>query len=67
MEVFVMVNKDGMKRRINKCREELINKQRCDKGSASTTSNCECECDKSCDTGEYLDYKNCNKKISIRI
>ena len=22
-------------------------------------SNCECECDKSCDTGEYLDYSNC--------
>ena len=22
-------------------------------------SNCECECDKSCDFGEYLDYENC--------
>ena len=22
-------------------------------------SNCECECDKPCDIGEYLDYKNC--------
>ena len=22
-------------------------------------SNCECECDKSCDTGEYLDHSNC--------
>ena len=22
-------------------------------------SNCECECDKSCDTGEYLDYSDC--------
>ena len=22
-------------------------------------SNCQCECDKSCDVGEYLDYKNC--------
>ena len=22
-------------------------------------SNCECECDKSCDIGEYLDYSNC--------
>ena len=21
--------------------------------------NCECECDKSCDVGEYLDYENC--------
>ena len=22
-------------------------------------SNCECECDKSCDVGEYVDYANC--------
>ena len=22
-------------------------------------SNCECECDKPCDVGEYLDYENC--------
>ena len=22
-------------------------------------SNCECECDKSCDVGEYSDYSNC--------
>ena len=25
----------------------------------SNTSNCKCECDKSCDVGEYLDYANC--------
>ena len=25
--------------------------------NASNPSNCECECDKSCDIGEYLDYK----------
>ena len=23
------------------------------------SSNCDCECDKSCDVGEYLDYENC--------
>ena len=23
------------------------------------SSNCECECDKSCNVGEYLDYANC--------
>ena len=22
-------------------------------------SNCQCECDKSCDVREYLDYENC--------
>ena len=25
-------------------------------------STCECECNKSCDIGEYLDYENCNWK-----
>ena len=30
-----------------------------DKGYAWNPSNCECECDKSCDVGEYLDYENC--------
>ena len=30
-----------------------------DKGFIWNPSNSECECDKSCDTGEYLDYKNC--------
>ena len=28
-------------------------------------SNCECECDKSCDVGEYLEYKNCKCKKRI--
>ena len=31
----------------------------CGKGFIWNPSNCECECDKSCDIGEYLDYKNC--------
>ena len=37
----------------------------CDKGFIWNPSNCECECDKLCDIGEYLDYKNCKctKKI----
>ena len=30
----------------------------CDKGFIRNTSNCECECDKSCDVGEYLNNKN---------
>ena len=32
----------------------------CDKGFIWNTSNCECECDKSCDIGECLDYKKNN-------
>ena len=31
----------------------------CDKGYAWNPSNCECECVKSCDVGEFLDYGNC--------
>ena len=46
----------------DKCRcgcKELIDKGVCDIGYIWNPSNCECECDKSCDVGEYLDYKNC--------
>ena len=39
--------------------KELIGKGMCDKEFIWNPSNCECECDKSCDIGEYLDYKNC--------
>ena len=28
-------------------------------------SNCECECDKSCDVGEYLDYENCKYRKKL--
>ena len=46
----------------DKCRceyKELINIGVSDKGYAWNSSNCKCECDKSCDFGEYLDYENC--------
>ena len=36
----------------------MIDKGICDKGYGWNPSNCECECDKSCDFGEYLDYEN---------
>ena len=39
--------------------KELIDKGVCDKGYAWNPSNCECECDKSCDFGEDLAYENC--------
>ena len=35
----------------------MIDKGICDRGYICNPSNC--ECDKSCDIGEYLDYKNC--------
>ena len=31
----------------------------CDKRFIWNPSNCECECGKACDVGEYLDYENC--------
>ena len=52
----------------DKCRykyKELIDKGVCDKGYAWNPSNCECECDKSCNLGEYLDYENCKCRKSL--
>ena len=46
----------------DKCRcecKELIARVICHKGFILNPSNGECECDKSCDIGEYLDCKNC--------
>ena len=37
----------------------MIDKGVCDKGYIWNPSNCECECDKSCDADECLHYKNC--------
>ena len=39
--------------------KELVDKGVCDKGFFWNPSNCECECDKARDVGEYLDYENC--------
>ena len=60
MQVFVNDKQQHWNK--DKCRcecKELIGKGRCDKGFIWNTSICECECDKSCDIGQYLDYKNC--------
>ena len=42
----------------DKCKE-LIDKGVCNKGFIWNLSDFQCECDKSCDVGEYLDYENC--------
>ena len=39
--------------------KELIDKGVCDEGFIWNPSNCECECDKACNFGKYLDYENC--------
>ena len=46
----------------DKCRcecKELIDKGVWDKESIWNPSNCESECDKSCEVREYLDFENC--------
>ena len=37
----------------------------CGKGFIWNPINCECECDKSCDVGEFLDYKNCKRRNKL--
>ena len=52
----------------DKCRhefKELIDKGVCDKGFIWNPSNCACECYKSCDFSEYLDYKSYKCKTSL--
>ena len=41
----------------------MIDKGVCDEGYPWNPNNCQCECDKSCDVGEYLDYENCRKRL----
>ena len=52
----------------DKCRresKELIDKGVCDKGYFWNPSNCECECDKSCNIGQYLDYSSCKGRKKL--
>ena len=58
MQVFVTINNAGMKINVCECKE-LVDKGVCDKGFFWNPINCDCECDKLCDIGEYLDYSNC--------
>ena len=45
--------------------KELVDKGICDKGYTWNSSNCNCECDKSCGIGNYLDYKSCVGKNTV--
>ena len=45
--------------------KELIVKGTCDKGFVWNPSNCECEWDKNCDIGEYLDYSSCKCRKKV--
>ena len=41
------------------CKEDLVSKLVCDKGYMWNPSTCACECDKYCEVGQYLDYREC--------
>ena len=56
MQLFVIISNVGIMINVD---AELIDKGVWDKGYVWNPSNCECECDKTCDVGEYLDYENC--------
>ena len=45
--------------------KELIDKGVCDKGFIWNPNICECECDRACDVGEYLDYENCKSRKKL--
>ena len=60
--MFVTINKDGIEVNVDVNVKKLINKGLCDKGFICNPSNCKCECDKSCNTSQYLDYLDCKCK-----
>ena len=47
------------------CKEDLVDKEICDKGFIWNPSSCECECFKSCEIGKYLDSKSCVCKNTL--
>ena len=58
MELFVIIKKHWNKDKCRRKCEEFIDKGVCDKGFIWNPINCRCECHKSCNIGEYIDYKN---------
>ena len=48
-----------------RCKDDLIDKMVSDKGFSWNPTNCDCECDKPCGIGEYLDYKSCVCKSTL--
>ena len=62
--LVIIIKKDSMKVNVG-VNTKKGDKERCNKGFIWNPSNCNCGCDKSCDIGEYLDYKNCKCKKMI--
>ena len=43
----------------------MTDEDRCDNGFVWNSTICQCECEKSCDAGEYLDYTNFNSRRKL--
>ena len=64
LDASVCNNKQRWNKEECRCEcKELIDKGICNKGFIWNSGNCDCDYDKSCDVGEYLDYKNCRNKL----
>ena len=66
LDVSVCNNKQHWNK--DKCRcefKELIEKGRSDKEFIWNPNNCDCECDKSCNVGKYLDCENCKLQNNL--
>ena len=60
LDPSVCISKQTWNKDNSRCEcKEIIDKEICDRRFIWNPINCECGCDKSCDVGEYLDYKNC--------
>ena len=65
MQVFVILNNVGMMINVDANVKNWLIKVYAIEDMLGILSKCECECDKSCDVGEYLNYENykCKKKV----
>ena len=57
--MFVITKNVGMKVNVDENVKNRLTKEYLIKKFIWNPSNCKCECDKSCDFGEYLDHENC--------
>ena len=58
MKVLLAINNVGMMINADLSVKNWLTKEYVIKDFIWNLSNCECQCDKSCDVGEYLDYEN---------
>ena len=59
IQVFVIINNVGIIINASVNAKNWLTKEYVIQDLFGNPSNCECECDKLCDVGEYLDYANC--------